>query len=307
MKLEPYEFQNIYVITTYRCNWNCGFCLFKFNKEEEAATSEIVDKLEYAIVSSKKRVYIKITGGEPFLKKSLLKAIFDLAAKYKEKVYKIGIGTNGSLILPEFFNDVVNKTHIFLSRHEIYDGLPTPKDLSINILNNPLIKFRINCNMVKGGVDSIGSIRQYINVKFSSLGITDYCFRELNKVAIDKNNIYPTQIYDYILYYKQNHIDLTEIEKQAKIDLQLEKIKYNGNYYDKNYLYKFHYGAGIKLNIKFRSIDERRLIDYNTKVNPDEVDEFVLHPDGTLTGCWDKDLKLIFKGGDINAKQTVHS
>lgn len=290
--LEPYMFQNIYLITTYRCNWKCQFCLFRFNVEKEAPVDEYIQKLEYSILDSPKKVYIKITGGEPFIKTGLLEEIFKIADKHRDKVYKIGIGSNGSIPLPRFFNDVNIRTHIFLSRHSIKDKLPLPADLAKGI-DNPMVDFRVNCNLIRGGVDSAGKIEQYIKDRHSSSKITHFCFRELSKVDIDSNLIYPKQIYNYIKYYDDHLVPVLDIEAEIKTMPQFRKSRTTGNYYDINRWYWYN----DKISVKFRTIDETRLISFNKDISPSRVDEYVVHPDGTLTGCWDKELKLIAKGG----------
>ena len=298
-KLEPYSFQNIYLITTYRCNWDCDFCLFKYNIEKEAPINEIIRKLEYSIKDSKRRVYMKITGGEPFLKIDLLREVFKLGKKYQDKIYKIGIGTNGSILLPHFFNDVTIRTHIFLSRHNWDEQLPTPKDL-LGDIDNTLIDFRANCNLIRGGIDNLNKIKEYIKGSLA-VGIDHICFRELSKVEIDTNMMYPKQIYDYIAYYKERVIYIKDIEREIKSDPKFSYItRKTGNYYDLNNWYWYTDGDK-KISIKFRSIDEVKLIEYNRNINLDDIDEYVIHPDGTLTGCWDKDLKIIMKGGQYYA------
>lgn len=303
MGIEPYEFQNIYLITTYRCNWSCDFCLFHFNREIEAPLVDVIDRLKYSIEDSSRKVYIKITGGEPFLRPDLLQRVFEVAAIYRSKVYKIGIGTNGSFPLPAFFNDVDVKTHIFLSRHDVEDGLPAPRDLLGNIRNS-LIDFRLNCNLIKGRVDSLAKIKRYIDAR-QSQGITHFCFRELSRVNIDANSMYPPQIYDYVEYYKDHLVPYSDIRMELVQDGDFRESRRTGNYYDANFWYWYNYGAR-KLSVKFRAIDEARLIEFNTEIEPDGVDEYVIHPDGTLTGCWDKELKLITKGGDEDAEQTIY-
>lgn len=295
MDIEPYAFQNIYLITTYRCNWNCQFCLFRFNVEAETTVDEYVQRLEYSILDSSRKVYIKITGGEPFIKTGLLREIFKVADKHRDKIYKIGIGSNGSIPLPKFFNDVNIRTHIFLSRHSVKDKLPRPSDLARRI-DNPMIDFRTNCNLIKGGVDSVEKIEQYVKEKHSSSGITHFCFRELSKVGVDSNLLYPKQVYDYIEYYDGHLIPVSGIENQIRTMSRFRRSRTTGNYYDINRWYWYEYD-GNKVSVKFRTIDETKLISFNKDISPDDIDEYVVHPDGTLTGCWDKELKLIVKGG----------
>jgi len=293
IKFEPYKFQNIYLITTYRCNWECDFCLFRYNEEEEAPIEVIVDRLRYSIEDSEKKVYIKITGGEPFIKTELLRAVFELVKEYPDKIYKVGIGTNGSIRLPNHFNDITVRTHIFLSRHDMVDEHLTPSELSTNV-QNPLIDFRINCNLIKGGVDSVAKIEAYIKEKYSKTGVTHFCFRELSKVDVDKNLIYPGQIYQYVDYYDSHFVAISKLEPDIKFSSQMQYSRHTGNYYDRNYWYWYQLGDQ-KISVKFRSIDETKLIEFNEFLNL-SIDEYVIHPDGTLTGCWDKDLKLIKEG-----------
>lgn len=304
--MEPYAFQNVYVITTYRCNWDCAFCLFKHNKEEEADESEILSRIEFSIQTSDMPVYIKITGGEPFLKLSLMEKIFELAEQYEDDVYKIGIGTNGSIPLPAWFNDVTTRTHIFLSRHGLWLDTKGPKELAKDI-DNDMLDFRVNCNLIKGlywSVDTVGKMEYYIDLLHHTRGITHFCFRELSKVSVDDNFMYPEQIYDYQKYYDERLIRVSDIEEELKDNPRFEKSRVTGNYYDTNNWYWYKKDGQEPISVKFRTIDETRLIEYNR--NTPGVDEFVVHPDGTLTGCWDKEMKLIVKGGASNAESTIH-
>ncbi len=304
IEMEPYHFQNIYLITTYRCNWNCPFCLFKFNKERECSVRGMLERLEYAILDSKKKVYIKITGGEPFLRPKLLKGIFEVASRRKYRVHAVGIGTNGSIHLPAWFQDVDVPTNIFLSRHEIADDLPTASQLRGNI-DNPNIHFRLNCNLIRGHVDTLRKIELYILYRIKHSIIESVCFRELSKVSLDRNSMYPPQIYDYEEYYKKNIVPIQDIidtvNMTEKPIFQWSRIR--GNAYDRNYWawYTIIYGNGPKkISVKFRQIDEAQLIQYN--MENEGIDEYVIHPDGTLTGCWDKDIKIIKRGGPYYAK-----
>ncbi len=291
LTVEPYQFQNIYVITTYRCNHQCSFCLFRFNKEKEADIYKIIQRLDYSIRDSSQKVYIKITGGEPFLKLELLQKIFKLAACYSDKVYKIGIGTNGSIQMPQWFADVKTRTHIFLSRHNTASA-PTPLELSKG-WDNSLVDFRINCNLIKGQIDSVEKIEDFIVEMIDRTGITNFCFRELSKVDVDRNSMYPPQIYEYVDYYDKYLISMKGIEKQLRKHDNFQFSRSVGNYYDINHWYWYNVN-GQMISVKFRSIDESRLIEFNSKTT--EIDEYVIHPDSTLSGCWDRDMKVILKG-----------
>ncbi|MFH1978776.1 MAG: hypothetical protein ABII97_00060, partial [Patescibacteria group bacterium] len=238
-------------------------------------------------------VYIKITGGEPFIRPDLLEAVVDFSNAYKDRIYKTGIGSNGSIPVPDFFSRLKIRTHIFLSRHDLEDTLPTPSDLAK--FENELIDFRLNCNLIKGGVDSVEQIERYIQERVKQ-GITHFCFRELSKVDIDVNLMYPKQIYEYIEYYKSNLVPVAKITDALENNPRFTLSRVTGNYYDINKWYWYTLPGCEPVSVKFRTIDETRLIEYNQVT--DGVDEYVIHPDGTLTGCWDKDMKIIKKGGE---------
>ena len=154
MKFHEYNFQNIYVITTYKCNYECTFCLFRHNLEKECSLQELKSNLKNSILDSKKQVYIKITGGEPFIYTKSFKPLIEIINKNKDKIYKVGIGTNGSIKFPKILNTIKVKTKIFLSRHQINSQLSSIQKLTSNI-HNTLISYHYNCNMIKGQVDSI--------------------------------------------------------------------------------------------------------------------------------------------------------
>lgn len=45
------------------------------------------------------------------------------------------------------------------------------------------------------------------------------------------------------------------------------------------------------VEITFRRVDEEALLKHNASF--DGIDEIVLHPDGLITGCWDRNQKVL--------------
>lgn len=291
--VEEYAFQNVYLISTYKCNWKCPFCLFRYQKEQDAPVEDILSRLSYSIDHSDRNVYIKITGGEPFLRLDLLEKVFDLCNSRKDRIYKIGIGSNGSVRVPGFFGKLAIRTHIFLSRHAIKDELPKPEEL--RGFDNPLVDFRLNCNLINGGVDSLPKIEEYIRSRMVD-GITHVCFRELSRVDLDASSIYPEEVVQYDRYYRDHLVPVKGLLGELGDNPRFKMSRMTGNYYDTNWWYWYDAGGGTRISVKFRAIDEARLLEFNRKESG--VDEYVIHPDGTLTGCWDKDMKVIVKGGE---------
>lgn len=290
LTLEPYRFQNIYMITTYRCNWDCDFCLFKHNKEEEASIVHMLSQLAYSIDGSDKPAYLKITGGEPFLCPDLLRAVFALCRLEKESIYKVGIGTNGSIPLPDYFRLLETPINIFLSRHTYPDELPSVYDLKRD-LYAPSVQFRINCNLIRGQVDTLDKMKEHMRYHAVKSGVDQFTFRELNHVTLEDNLFYPRQIYGYVDYYQKHLVPVAQIEEEMARDPEFELSRITGNAYDTNRWYWWNRPDAPRVSVKFRIIDEQKLVNYNRVT--EGVDEYVIHPDGTLTGCWDKDLKLI--------------
>ena len=82
---------------THSCNYGCSYCIFSFNREKiegELTTEEcfhVIDELE-----KKGFKHLKVTGGEPFLRKDIIDIL-----KYASKKMTTDISTNASLITPE--------------------------------------------------------------------------------------------------------------------------------------------------------------------------------------------------------------
>lgn len=293
MKKQKYDARNVYIITTYKCNSKCGFCIFRKLKSKEDS-DKILGNLEKILNKTKERLSIKITGGEPFLKIGLLNKIVKLCNNHKNRNYikNIGIGTNGTIPLPNEFNKTSIKINIYLSRHnigqeemekEFHHKILSLDDLSKNI-SNPLITFNYSCNLIKGGIDSINKIIDYINLCDDR--VNQIVFRELNHLGVDNKSTYEDYVYDYIKYYSKHIVPLSKILPQINKNPHFKPFMKEGNYYDENYIFIYK-----KKLIKFRKIDEQKLVEYNKKHK--DVDEYTIHPDGYVSGCWNKDKKLM--------------
>ena len=291
-KKENYKFQNIYIISTYKCNCNCNFCLFKHNKCF-VNNNKILESLKYAIDNSKIPCYIKITGGEPFLNYRLIKRIIELCNN-NNRIYKIGIGTNGTIQIPLFINNTRKRVSIYISRHHYDDkkikkGFDIKKDISIkNIvknIKNQKIKIYLNCNLIYKEIDSISEIYKYLDYAILN-NVSGVTFRELSEITLNSVSMYNDYVYNYEKYYKKNIILVKDIHKQFIESGAFVFFKRNGNYYDDNKWYRYN-----NFIVKLRQISEKKLIEYNNKFNG--LDEWTIFPDGSLNMCWDKKLKKI--------------
>lgn len=298
MKKQNYNFENIFIINTYKCNCNCDFCICKKQKMEEN-NKKILDQLkkllfkrqvEYLKNQSNKKIYIKITGGEPFLNDSLIKEIIDISSY--NSVYKIGIGTNGTIQLPNYLNLVGSKLAIFFSRHHYLDSIQKEIfniDLNKKIdlkfiaekITNQHIQLSCNCNLIKNQIDSIEQIYTYLDwaIEYNLYSVT---FRELNKLSIKNKYKYDSYIYEYLKYYKTHVIKINKLHKLLLKSNKFEFTRFNGNFYDTNYWY-WYMKNNKKISVKLRFVDEEKMLKYNLKNN---FDEWNILPNGELLKSW---------------------
>lgn len=82
---------------THQCNYSCSYCIFSCNNKKiynELTTEECYHIVDELVLHNFK--YLKITGGEPFIRKDILEIL-----KYASERLITDISTNASLITPE--------------------------------------------------------------------------------------------------------------------------------------------------------------------------------------------------------------
>ena len=103
-KVNRYNPFVIFFLITRKCNLDCPKCFVskRFSSKNELSTSKIFSLIEDA--SSIGVCYFSITGGEPLLRKDLIK----IGKKIKEEGMVASLSTNGCLITKESAKDLVN-------------------------------------------------------------------------------------------------------------------------------------------------------------------------------------------------------
>lgn len=117
--------QQLFFEVTPRCNLSCRFCGSRCNEHEK--TEEVPLEVYGRILDEVKEnfgtgVFIVLTGGEPFLRRDL----FDLTSMIREKGFRWGMTTNGTLIGKKEAEKLV-ETGIFSVAVSL-DGLPGTHD-----------------------------------------------------------------------------------------------------------------------------------------------------------------------------------
>lgn len=272
---------NFFIVPSFKCNFDCGFCLLKENDCKECKITRFLARIDQVLFNNKGvKFKVKITGGEPFLFEDIGVIIKHLDSF--DNIEYIGIGTNGSIeniSIPKIKHRII----IYESRHK-----PDYRQ----IINYDNSEIRLSCTMSKGKVDNVYRIKDYIQRTIDQNNYVNFlCFRELNKIDFKLCTLYSDKIYDYIKYYKNNIVRIKDILKQMNKDNDFGFIKKCINPAIQRYYYQ-HMRTG-KI-IMFKKTDEKALKRYNKRLKiKGEIDEFVLHPDGLLTASWGRERKII--------------
>lgn len=101
---------------THNCNYGCSYCIFSCDKKRvdgELTTEECFHVIDELVNNGFK--HLKITGGEPFIRKDLVEIL-----KYASKKLIVDVSTNASLINDEIV-DRLNKINLKMI-HVSLDG-----------------------------------------------------------------------------------------------------------------------------------------------------------------------------------------
>ena len=101
---------------THNCNYGCSYCIFSCDKKKvdgELTTKECLHVIDELVKNGFK--YLKITGGEPFIREDLIEIL-----EYASKKLIVDVSTNASLINDEIVNKL-NKINLKMI-HVSLDG-----------------------------------------------------------------------------------------------------------------------------------------------------------------------------------------
>jgi pyruvate-formate lyase-activating enzyme len=181
------------------CNAKCSWCIERngYHPDHIATTKEIADA---AIASGKKNIIL--LGGEPLLYKN----IEELIGRIAEGGCSVWITTNGSRLTPEYvlvnleFITGINISihHYDLEKNKEITKLPIHESVlisSIGLLRDWGIHVRMNCNIIKGYIDTPEKIVAYVQwakkigagkVRFAELKQDDEEFIDLAAILDHK-------------------------------------------------------------------------------------------------------------------------
>jgi pyruvate-formate lyase-activating enzyme len=191
------------VMLTEKCNGKCSWCIEKkgYRPKERASWLELCGRI---VESGKKNIIL--LGGEPTLYPELERMVRALAVAHNLNVY---LTTNGSKLTREFVHSCLPHIHgvnisihsYDLDENEEVTGIKLSADtlkLAIDTLHTHRATVRLNCNLIKGYIDSKGEIHRYIgfamhlkadSIRFAELKEDPENFMSLHGIYGDKYGI----------------------------------------------------------------------------------------------------------------------
>lgn len=294
---------NLQCRTSLICNANCPFCIEKDScKNNEVNTLNYVHKLDKALIElNKKDIHpsVTITGGEPCADKLKLNAI--LKTLYKNNVKKFNLNTNGILIDNEIIDMIktnnipyinISLHHYDLNKNKFFFGGKSITYQQLKFIIDNLggtyydkTRIRLQCVMMKNGIDSIEEIKKYTNFA-KSLGLDNVAFRGLSKL---KTSIEINELHKFCDKYS---FDIFNILNKLQND---DEFKFNCQNISDHYMYEDWIFNGVDIHFAYSDMDilekrEKKELKDNIKY----AREFVIYEDGSFCGGWNKNMKKIY-------------
>ena len=180
-----------YVIhLTEKCNLNCKYCYEKNNKNskiQDISFDNIKALIDYVTNQKEKYNIIYFYGGEPLLRKDIIKETINYINSKKSKTkFYYSITTNGTLLDDAFINYMKQNKFIYIAYS--IDGLKETQDLNRITFDN------------KGSFDIVEKNAKKVLNTFDSV---------IAMVAVTKNNLhYLSKNIEYLINLGFNHINL---------------------------------------------------------------------------------------------------
>lgn len=274
----PFTFQkNLYLELSRDCNGNCKFCRNHFFENKPYNLNQIINTINENRISFSN---INIGGGEPTLRQADLEKLI-ASTKLYNQANNVSIVSNGSgdyAFYRYLYYEYGIKTNI--SRHSFDDNI-NANILGIDnskILNSEMLEeipsLSLSCTCIKGGIDSLDKIVDYINYAFN-MWINNLLFCNLQDTASVENT--------------------TNLDRSLSIDenIFIETIEFLKH---QNYTFKYPIisTGGYKLYILKKgsqTISFKQYISKEDLLNlwPAAIKrtyDFSLSPDGNLYSDW---------------------
>lgn len=269
---------HLHLKITNACNAKCKFCVEQNSKCSENAKYYIeqVDKMLTEMEREGILYSVSLTGGEPLLFKEF-SALCDILRKHDIKF--LTMNTNGTYLKSHI--DEIDGLFDFIdiSRHSISDthnneifGTEVPTIEELKDIKSSLKSTKVRIQCVMCDVNSIDGLLEFVNMfRF----VDDISFRRLMKLPEKYGVTYKTKddLYNQILEYAFNNLKLVE---QTIQDYYVYEI---WNYDGINITFSY---SNMNMLSNVENIEDKRV-----------CREFIIHPNGVISGSWDFDNKVL--------------
>ncbi len=262
------------------CNGKCDFCVEKGCKINENRDNflDSTDRMLYEMAKAQCLYSVSITGGEPLLF-TKFEDLLKILQKYPIKF--LTMNTNAAYLKENI--DLIDGVFDFvdISRHAIKDEenelifktkVPTREELMYIKEHMNQTKMRLQCVMTK--IKTVDEMLEYIKTfNFAD----DLSFRRLMKLSDEYGANYQVceDEYDKILDYAYNNFEFLEQTIQDY------------------YVYEIWKAYGTDITFSYSNMNMLRKEE--KKENEKIFREFIIHPDGLVSGSWKKDNKILRK------------
>ena len=279
---------HVHLKCTNKCDANCAFCIEQESKTDRENSAAFLDSARAVVSQLKEQSHFKtlsVTGGEPTIF-PYLQEVIDLASESNPLLFSIN--SNGAAmntaIKENTFNGWFN-----LSKHSIDDKhiFRRTKNIGAREIREfkkrqPEGKVRLQCVLgMKNGINSVEGCLDFIDIYRGEAN--DYSFRSL--IVDTAHGAVP----DIFWEFRKFLFDGKFIVEQTIQDY---------------YVYEIYEYDGVRITLSWSNM--YLLQKYNETQTNNFLEEIIVHPDGMVTGSWNKKTLVIhnpYKKENSNERQ----
>lgn len=277
---------HVHIKCTDRCDSNCSFCIERSERNNPQNTAALMSSTKKVLTELQEQGHLKtvsITGGEPTMFNNFYELV-ELISSYNPTL--LSVNTNGRYLssrLPKNFNGWVN-----ISKHSIDDT---------NVFNRDFL-------VTSSYVTSIKRIRPDTKVRFQCvLGVT--CAMDTISNIIDYIREYKNVVDDFS--FRNLIIENDETKMNSLLfefrDFLLENGEFVEQVIQDYYVYETFKMFGTQITLSWSNM--KALKDYNESHDSNFLEEIIVHPDGMISGSWNKKSLIIFKPESTDGNEYI--
>lgn len=266
---------HVHIKCTDRCDSNCNFCIEKSERNNPQNENNLITSTKDLLEQLSRQGQLKtvsITGGEPTVFKRIGDLI-DIIGSFDLLLFSINTNGRNLEVIPRDF-----KGWLDISKHAVDDREVFKRDYNIDCSKLKLFKethpntsIRFQC--VLGVSNEMKTIQDILNyIETFRLYVDDFSFRNL----IINND--EGKIDDLLLEFRKLLFESGGFVEQVIQDY---------------YVYEVYNFLGTTVTLSWSNMKE--LKNYNETHSSNFLEEIIVHPDGMITGSWNKKSLIIHR------------